>query len=150
MRYDAEMTLAQTIADYLNDVVYDPFRAASPIVTFFDPMSQDEANRIIVIVPSADTNVEDAATFMCEAEIGNKTILSQPTMQQDFADHYARVNAVRDKFYPTDLVSRLQAKAPDGFKINYVNPARKFVTQIGDYLYSALHLSIKCYVTANA
>lgn len=130
MRYDAEIVVSQAVVDYLRSIVDLDIQAVSPVVTFFDPMSVDEANRVVVFAPAGETNVEAAGHFGLEVECGLKSRWAQPSVAEDFQGHFERVNEVRDKICPADLLDRINAQMPSGAALDFVNPGRTFTTAI--------------------
>jgi len=137
------------LVDYLVAVVAPAIQATCPAVSFFDPMSIDEANRIVVDVPSVETNPASPGNIIVRADCVIKSQWAQPTYAADRAAHFERVNEVRDKLMPSDLRTRLALFAPDGIGIEYVQPRRQFSTTLREgWIVSDLNLTVQCYLTA--
>ncbi|MEI8289578.1 MAG: hypothetical protein WCH99_08890 [Verrucomicrobiota bacterium] len=160
MRYDIEIASAQLFADYLNALcsVADGYVMEAkkcPIVTFFDPMSVDDADRCTVMCPDADIDIADTGRFKATMDIGLKKLWAQPTIKADFDVHFQRVQDVRDKLMPIDIVTRLKPFLPDGMVIDFVQPRRQFKTHIAEstqakWIYSGTMFDIEGYFTAAA
>lgn len=160
MRYDVETAAATLFANYLNAVastqpgyVLDP--AACPIVTFFDPMSVADADRVVVMCPTATTDIPDAGRFQATMDIGVKTQWTQATITAQFKMHFARVNDVRDKLMlaPLALATALVPYLPQGMAVDFVQPQKHFSTHIAEsstskWIYSGTQLDIVGYFTA--
>jgi hypothetical protein len=147
MRYDSETAAAQMVADYLLAVLDPSTVAASPVVTFYDPMSIDEANRIVVMVPSVDTDPACPGNLSVTLECVVKSQWAQPTISTDRDSHFEKVNDVRDKLMAADMPTRLAAYEPAGLGVSYVQPRRQFSTRIMEGWYvSESGLRIQCFV----
>ena len=137
MRYDVETALSGLLVAYLGDLM-DPALACVPpattapclIVDFTDPMSIDEANRIIVQVPTAKTTARMAGTWSARANVIARSRWTQATLKRDYAAHAERVNELRDKLCPADMVDRMAAYQPPGMTIVSVDPAREYSTRV--------------------
>jgi hypothetical protein len=140
-RYDFEMPLAQGIADYLADECNPSIVCAPPaagaaatadclIVPFMDPMSIDDANRVVVEVPFGSTPAEYGVEFEAQAAITVKSQWTQKTLAADMAAHFARVNEVRDKFFSATLAPDVDAMIPDGIMVDFAQQKRNFKTTI--------------------
>jgi hypothetical protein len=135
MQYDYEMPVATMFAQYLlNQCATGPGgildQSLCPIVTFFDPMSVDPEDRVVIFVPTGETDSAIGGNFLAEVEIYQKTQWSQIELQQNFSTHYARLKELRDKLFPINLASRLAPFAPSGLAIDYVNQKKSFATKI--------------------
>lgn len=131
MRYDIEFPLAQLFASYLTAQcatfaggVLDP--VLCPIVTFFDPMSVDSADRVIVKVPSADTMPECGGNFKATIEVYQKTQWHQATLKAEMLAHSQRINEVRDKLQSSQIIALMTPLMPAGLSITWVNPRMAF------------------------
>lgn len=142
MRYDAEMAVAQMVADYLTANVASFDASVCPIVTFFDPMSIDEANRVVVMVPSVSTDVAHPGSFVATVEVGIKSRWAQESVATDFENHFGRSNDVRDKLMVASPWTHLTA--PAGIGLHFVQPVRQFSTRITEdhWIYSDVTLTI--------
>ena len=140
MRYDIETVLAGAVKDLLASLVPKeiaclPTEAKTAnclIVDFTDPMSIDEANRIVAIVPSAETGAEIGCEFTARIEVLVKSRWAKPSMTADYAAHNARVKSVRDKLMTEDLAARLDGQMPTGAKLNFASKRRAFSTRVYD------------------
>lgn len=140
MRYDIETVLAGAVTALLGSLVpkdiaclpTETKTANCLIVDFTDPMSIDEANRIVALVPSAETGVEIGSEFTARIEVLVKSRWAKPTMAADYSAHNARVKSVRDKLMPVDLATRLDAKMPSGAKLDFASKRRSFSTRVYD------------------
>lgn len=158
MRYDIEVASAKMFADYLEelcstDVGQIMDAKACPIVTFFDPMSVDDADRLVVMCPDAVIDVNDRGCFAATIDIGIKTLWTQATIKKNFDIHFQRVNDVRDKLMPNDIIDRLTPFFPTGMVVNFVQPRRNFKTHIAEssaakWIYSSSVFDINGYFTA--
>lgn len=117
-----EAILANAIKTYFEsgEVVAAETLAECPPVTFFDPMSLDEAHRCVIQVPSAQSSSEfGAGNFEAEVEIVVKSRWAQPTMTADWEAHNARVKAYRDAML-SDTITRGQGITGDEIDVYYV------------------------------
>lgn len=140
MRYDIEIVVSGALVALLGDLM-DESIACLPgeaqtapclIVGFNDPMSIDDANRITVMVPTAETNVEDASQFLARVEVVAKSQWTKATLKKDYDAHNARVTELRDKLSATDLADRMAAKMPAGSSLEFVSPKRSYSTKVYD------------------
>lgn len=155
MRYDVEMAASQLFADYLEALcstgagqIMDPNGCS--IVTFFDPMSIADDDRVVVMVPNAVTDSPDPGCFVATMDIGLKTLWAQATIANDFEVHFARLNDVRDKLMPVDLMNRLTPYLPDGMNLNFIQRSKQFSTHIAEsstakWIYSGTIFTISGY-----
>ena len=130
MRWDIEIAISQIVADFLTSVLDGDLLAACPAVTFFDPMSVDEANRIVVQIPDGETGADDPGTGAVMVNLVVKSQWKQAGGKEDMATHFDRVNKVRDQMMRADLKDQLNALAPSGVGIAFVQPKRSFHTTI--------------------
>lgn len=139
MRYDIEKAASDMFTDYLKALcstqagqVMDP--NGCQIVTFYDPMSIDDADRLTVMVPDSETDAPDPGCFSATVDIGLKTLWTQPTVKDDFCKHFARLNDVRDKLIlqPADILTRISPYIPPGIELNRIQPRKKFSTHIAE------------------
>lgn len=121
MRTDLEIVVADCFANYLKSVVSGETQAACPVVTWTDPMSIDEADRIIVDVPSCSGSTEIKGNDDCTIHIGVKTQWAQATITEDRDRHFARVGEVRNALSVKSLAEELQPFS-DVVGINFVQP----------------------------
>jgi hypothetical protein len=164
MRYDIENAAADVVVAYLRSVVDAAIQNVddkdgnpqSIIVTFYDPMSVDEANRIVVRCPDGETMKESMANGGLSVEVGIKSQWKQPTIEADFEAHFARVAEVRDKLFPVDLIERLNAAAAaadppiTGIGIDYVAQGRKLYTDVREgWLYSETGFQMNYFMANN-
>lgn len=151
MRYDSETASGQMVAEYLAAVLDPSTVAASPVVTFYDPMSIDEANRIVVMVPSVDTDPASPGNLSITVEVVVKTQWTEPTVANDRAAHFERVNDVRDKLMAANMPTWLTVYEPAGLGLSYVQPRRRFSTRIMEgWFVSETSIQLQCFVTMEA
>ncbi|MDE2106984.1 MAG: hypothetical protein KGL39_57790 [Patescibacteria group bacterium] len=117
---------------YLQAKVSVDRQNVSPVVTFWDPMSIDEANRFIVMIESAEMQPESPANFKAKGVVTTKSRWAQKTIAADFKSHFDRVNWVRDPLMsPTladDLTTQLNASG-GGVVVDFFQPKRQFATE---------------------
>lgn len=107
--------------------VIDP----AQIVSWFDPMSVDEADRIVVIVPDGQSEDYAVGNAQMTVEVGVKTQWAQSTLTSaDVARHRARVVAVRSLLWVDTLVADLTALAAGAMGFNFIQPQRQFKTEV--------------------
>lgn len=78
------------------------------IVTFYDPMSIDEANRIIVMCDEAETDVNDPGSVALSVEIGIRSRWRQDTIKADFDQHFARERELGKWIFDQTIVDKLE------------------------------------------
>jgi hypothetical protein len=148
MRVVPEYALAQAAAAYLTATLDAIDFETWPIVTWFDPMAQDESNRVVCIVEGGETMAQDPASFSLELSVGVKTQWAQPSVATDMANHFDRTNQVRDVLNTTQdtLLTGLIAACPAGFSVSYVNQSRQLTTQVNQANYwSEIKLTVKAH-----
>lgn len=128
IRWDIEPLISQTIVSYLVDVLDPSILAICPAVTFYDPMSIDEDNRIVVQVPNAVAAPENPAVGEALVEVGMKSRWNQPTYADDMSEHFSRVSAVRAALIAAGLEQLLTQT--DGFKVQWQKPRINFTTRV--------------------
>ena len=150
MRVIPEYACSVAAKDYLTSALDAVDFVEWPICEYFDPMAQDESNRVVCIVESADTEPESTGQFQVELQVGVKTQWAQPSVEADRANHFDRVNQVRDALCGDmeTLVTALNSVCPTGFAIHGVNLRRQFTTAVnqGNY-YSDVKLTIQAHAT---
>ncbi len=139
--------LCSTQAGYVMDAT------KCPIVSFYDPMSIDDADRLTVMCPHADTDMVDRGRFAATVEVGLKTLWKQPTIQNDFSVHRQRLNDVRDKLMPLDILDRLTPYLPAGIALDFVQPVKNFDMHIAEstranWIYSGTKFGVTGFFTA--
>jgi hypothetical protein len=146
-RYDIEWALAPAVAAYLQGKIDPAIQAVSPVITFFDPMAVDEANRIIVEIPQAKTMKEARGNFSGACKVTVKSRWSKPTVKADFSAHYDRTNWTRDSIISPTLVTDLNSSALSlataagqssaGFTLDFQQPEIVFQTDVREgWIYS--------------
>jgi len=146
-RYDIEWALAPVVAAYLSGKISPQIQAVSPVITFFDPMAVDEANRIIVEIPNSETMKELTGNFSGVCNVTVKSRWAKPSVAADFKAHYDRVNWTRDSLMSPTLVADLNVSALSlsaaagqssvGFTLDFVKPVLKFKTDVREgWIYS--------------
>ena len=155
MRYDFEIAVAQAVRDWIDSQLDPAITNKAPVVTFFDPMSVAESNRIIVMVPSGTTDDCVMSNAEVQVDVAVKSRWTEKTIAADFAAHWTRANAVRSQLFildlPTWLNGTFAAAIPPvvGIQIDYVNNRRDFHTQIyaEGWIWSEISLRITCHAT---
>lgn len=147
MRYDFETQAAQVVADYLSTGLDPAITNISPVVTFFDPMSIDQSNRIVVMCPNGSTLAEQPGNAEMQVEVGVKSRWLQATIAADFAAHFTRLNAVRALLFRRDAEFQSQLKAPHGIGVNAILNKREFSTQVykEGWIYSETTLRVEMF-----
>ena len=134
-RLDIEGLVADTVCDYIKATLSAAIQATCPVVTFHDPMSIDDANRIIVMVPSGITPDYAPGNFSVSLEVGTKTQWSQMSMQTDWTNHMAAVSAVRNILWDDGLEAALDTQAADAIGFNRAMPDRRIATEVREQWY---------------
>lgn len=135
IRYDIEIATAQCLTSYLQALLTAeiddlPMQEKCPVVTFYDPMSIQEDDRIIVRVATSQSNAESPGNFAAAVELALKSQWKQPTLSADFARHFARLNALRSVIWVQGLAAELAPYTPAGFAVNFVDNTRQNQTEI--------------------
>ncbi len=157
MRRDIEIPLAELVVNYLNSVcavqaggVLDA--TICPIVTFYDPMSVDQADRVIITVPHGETYAEQGGNFKALVETYQKTLWTQKTLADDMAKHFARVNEVRDKYFAPNIIDLMSDLPVAGITVGFVNPRMQFNTKTlgerGGWITSETAFELQGYISA--
>lgn len=144
MRHDHERAICETVAAYLEGVLDAALIAAAPVVSFYDPMALDDADRITVICERGETKASQPGNFTAQVEVGVKTRLEQPDMANVISTHFERVNAVRDVFSVADPAGDVSAHNVAGIEVTHIESVRRFSTDMGSevFIYSKLELTI--------
>lgn len=160
MRLDIEVAAAELFAEFLKKYastqpgqVTDAL--ACPVVTFFDPMSVDDADRVVVMCPDAETDAAEPGHFTATVDVGIKTLWKQASIKADFLKHFARVKDVRDKLNAVGIIGLLTPLMPAGMALDFVNPKKRFKTHIAEssaakWIYSGAEFEIAGYFTAES
>jgi hypothetical protein len=137
MRHDIEYALAETFKDYLTAKLDAADFVFWPIVTLYDPMAIDDANRVVCIVTDAELSEKQDGNFTAEIEIGVKTFWTQPDVATELAAHFDRVNQVRDVLSQSQeqFLTDLAAVAPAGMTITFANRRKKLSTAVNEANY---------------
>lgn len=150
MKYNVEYHIALAAKSYCETALDLGDFANCPVVTWFDPMAVDDANRVVCICQSAASSPTAPGNFTAKIEIGVKTQWAQPSLESDMGTHFDRVNQVRDIFNATqeDLIASLTAACPVGLAVTYINQDREYSTEVneGNY-YSAISITVHCHAT---
>lgn len=154
LNFKPEIDSASAVAEYLKEVLlsgsFPDIQDECPVVTFYDPMSIDEANRIVVMIGSAQSRPEQAGAYIVDVEIGVKSRWSQATVKDDFKNHFDRAQAVREALWVKALADNLEQCAPEGLGINFVSPNRmlkhdSYGTNPTGWLLTTTTLQLTCY-----
>lgn len=148
-RYDFEIAMSGVVVDYLVDRLDATVTDKCPVVSFIDPMSIDEADRIIVLPPSGETIPESTGNFAGQVDVAVKTRWTQPTLADCMARHFNRLRAVRDKLFAPDIIAALDALG-DGIGIDFVQPRKAFTTKVttDNWIYSETNLTVNAFFRA--
>jgi hypothetical protein len=123
-----------------------------PIVSFYDPMAVDDADRCVVICEGGKVPDYTLGNFELGVEVGLKTIWATPSLAADLEKHKLRLTSLRNILCiaTADLITSLNAVAPVGFLVTYVNKGRDIKTSSNDEgscnFYSSIELTVKCAV----
>jgi hypothetical protein len=150
-RYDIEWALAPVVALYLQGKISAAAQLISPVVTFFDPMAVDEANRFVIEIPSAATMAESPGNFSGTCQCTVKSRWTQKTLAADMAAHFDRSNWMRDALMSIALVNDLNTAAGNnaGWRLDYIQPKREFSTVVAEgWAYSDVKFTFNGHFTA--
>lgn len=148
---DPEFLLAEVVAGWLRDQVSTETQEACPVVEFSDPMSVDAADRIVVMVPSGESDEEWGGNGTFQLDIGIKTQWQQSDIDADFAKHRARIKEVRTILWDSDLQTSLETQSDGQIGVSFVHPKRGFKTQVYDgWLYTETNLTVQIYLKEQA
>ena len=70
--------------------------------------------------------------FTALIDVGLKTLWTQATIAKDFKKHRERLNDVRDKLMPLDIITRLTPYLPCGMVVDFVQPKKQFETHVAE------------------
>lgn len=150
-RYDPEFATAERFEKYLKKTLSEALQQASPVVTFFDPMAQDDAHRVVVMPKDFDTQVNSPQNWTGAVEIVVKSQLHQgKKMRIDVAAHFDRANELREAVLRGDLREKLDTGSV-GLGFDFVSPEMKLQTDAREgWIYSAITVLFSCYARAAA
>lgn len=144
-RYDPELALADRFKVYLDATLSETLRQASPVVTFYDPMAQDDAHRVVVLIHNCDTQTNDPYSFKAEVEVTVKSQLAQVSLSEDMTAHFDRTNEVREALLRTTLAEGLNTGSV-GLGVTYVSPKRTLRTDVREgWAYSEMRMAVACH-----
>lgn len=150
-RYDIEGIVADTLSAYLSAQLGSGVTTTCPVVTFYDPMSVDEASRIVVLAPDAASREEAAGNFTVRVEIGIKSRWAQASAGTDWTTHMSRVNLVRGVLWDADLAASLHTEANGLIGVNFVQPERKITTDVREgWYYTPTTLTLEVFAMNQA
>ncbi len=132
---DIEWVLAAVIASYLSTNLDQSITVTCPVVTWYDPMSQDDASRIVVTVPDGETEDDIVGNGDFSVEVNVKSQWTQPTLAADQATHRNRVVAVRSLLWTDTLIADIGTAAAaldESVGINMVYYKRRMRTEVMD------------------
>lgn len=135
-RFDVEWALAPLFAQELINLLPDDAKTVSPVVTYFDPMSVDEANRIVVEIPTVTLQPESPGNFGGTCKVTAKSQWTQKTVKNDFTSHFSRVSMLRQALLSDELmddVNALAAAGQIGITLDYIQPKREFETKVAEH-----------------
>jgi hypothetical protein len=143
-RYDPELALADRFKTYLDATLSEALRMASPVVTFYDLMAQDDAHRVVVMVESCTTLPNAPQNYIAQVEVTVKSQTAQKSLKADVESHFDRANEVREALCRATAVAELNTGV--GLGVSYVSPVQKYSTDVRDgWIYSAVTLSVSCH-----
>ena len=147
-RYDPELALAERFKAYLEATLSEALITASPVVTFFDPMAQDDAHRVVVLIHDCDTQTNSPQSYVATVEVTVKSQLAESSLKKDLEAHFDRTNEVREALLRMTLVDGLNAGSV-GLGVDYVSPKRTLKTDmVSCWAYSEMRLSVACHTRA--
>ena len=151
-RYDYEIPLSDAAKKYLAGLIGDDL---SPLlVSWTDPMSEDDSSRIVILSNRGNTMVESPGNSFLQLDVIVRTFWKQPSMNDDFTEHRRRQNIVFDKMMSPTLADDLMANIEAGIKIDFVQPRRDFETEIfgkdGGFIESKITTGVHCFSTEAA
>lgn len=144
---DAEFIIADALADYLKSVASEGLQTASPIVTFYDPMSVEEMDRVVVQCPTGATDEDAAGNGEFNLVIGQRTRWTQANVAYCVAVHRERLKEIRSLMAVDDLITLLDAAAEGAIGFNFVKYSRTLETKITDagWIYSETGYTVYVY-----
>lgn len=149
-QYNIEQLTAAVFAGYINAQM-DPTLLGDNCrcVTFYDLMSIDQANRIVVMVSAVQMDADMPGNGTAQIEIGIKSQWTQADLEADQAAHWVRVDAVENIFADAGIVAALQAQADTTLGINFIQPQRTRSTQLMDgWIFTEIKLNAEIFVMA--
>ena len=147
-RYDFEFPVAEVLAQFLDANIDESITENCPVVTFFDPMSIDDANRIIILINDGETMAESPANCEITAEVVVKSQWSQAEMTANFKAHQERVNVVRDRLLAPSLQADMNvALLTHGVYVDFLQPRRNYSSSVYQegFITSSTRLRINCF-----
>lgn len=152
-RYDIEWASALIFTEYLKGIISSEIQTASPVITFFDPMAVDEADRIIVEIPNGKTMKESRGNFSAVCKVTVKSRWRKPSVSTDMAAHFDRVNWTRDALLnpalndETTLAAIATTKNILGVAIQFQRPEISFSTDVREgWIYSEASFTFDGYI----
>lgn len=147
-RYDPELAVSEAFKGYLDAALSEALRQISPVVTFYDPMAQDKAHRVVVLVHECTTKPNTKTAWDAVVEVTVKSRTQQATLKKDMADHFDRSNEVREALFRDELTAGLDAVKP-GLGIDHVSTEIHLATEVRDgWVYSEARFEVSCYARA--
>lgn len=132
---DIETAISEAVKALLVANVAEAFQLDCPVVTFYDPMSIDEANRCVVQVPECHPVQEHAGNFEATVEVGIKAQWAQASVAEDLASHNARCRAFRSVLLSNTLAEEIEAQAGGKFSVWFVDPEKQMRTEVRENWY---------------
>lgn len=145
MRHDYEKATTETVALYVQDNQSGNALTGLPVASFYDAMTTDDPDRIIVIAESGETKEADPGCATVDVEVGIKSTFSQPTAATDISDHFSRVNSLRDLFNVADPASAIDGYSVTGITVTGCDTVRRFETvpdRDAGFIYSSIELTL--------
>jgi hypothetical protein len=146
-RYDMEPLVSAALVEYVKETVDPAILKDCPAVTFYDPMSVDDASRIVIQCHEGETLGDLPANFNATVECVVRSQWCQETLPADLQKHWDRVNKVRDTLFYPAMVEGINAKAV-ALAVTWVAPRRGFHTSIMEgWAVSTTTLTLKGHFT---
>ena len=143
-RYDPEFAVADRFKAYLEATLSEALTLKSPVVTFYDPMAQDDAARIVVFPQEFDSETNSPQNWSGEVQITVKSQCAQKTMKKDIEAHADKTNEVREALLRSEMLTELNNGV--GLGISFISRAMKFKTDVVQgWIYSDAIFDVKCH-----
>lgn len=149
-RFDFEFALPQGFQAYLAAVLSDATTSVSPVVTWFDPMAVDDANRVVVFATRGTAPNNLSSNCDMSVEIGVKSRWAQKTLAADIAAHGARLSDVRNALLEQGLAGDADLQVP-GMGIINIDNTRQYESDVIDngWIISKTTLTVSVFAKAS-
>ena len=147
-RYDIDSAVADAFVAYLAAKIDPALQNVSPVITIFDPMAVDEANRFIVEVKNWKTDPASPGMFTGQVKCVTKSRWNKPTWQADRIAHYDRFNWMTDVLMSSTLADDVSTNTA-GVVIDFIKPSREFTPVVHEgFIYSEILIEFAGYFQA--